>query len=681
MSIVNFLYKGTETTIQCQENEKMKEICNKFGNKEKINVNNLYFMYNGNIIDLELKYKEIINEIDKNKNKINILVEEYKKEEVKKNKKISEEIICPECKEKILIKINDYKINLNGCKNGHNFYDILINDFEDKQMIDISKIICEECNINNKSNTYNNEMYKCISCGKILCPLCKLKHDKNHEKINYELKNYICNKHNESFSRYCEQCDNNICIKCEKEHKNHNSISLGEMMPDNNDEKDELKKNIDKLKNEIDDIIMKLNSIKKIIEIYYKITNNIINNMKKINYYKLKNINEIINYNNKINKDIKEIIENKNINEKFKNLMIIYSQMNNKNKNYIIGEIDIKKEDINKDIIIINSYENIKRKKRWRDDKDDYKFENEKEIKDNCIININDKMIPFSYYYKFNKEGKYIIKYSFKNNLSKTDYMFYECNSLTNINLSNFNTENVTNMRSMFYGCKSLTNINLSNFNTQNVTNMSDMFFECKSLTNINLSHFNTQNVKNMNYMFCGCNSLTNIDLSNFNTQNVTNMGNMFRGCNSLTNINLSNFNTENVTNMGYMFHGCNSLTNINLSNFNTKNVTDMSEMFDECSSLTNINLSNFNTQNVTNMIGMFYGCKSLTNIDLSSFNTQNVKEMSSMFRGCKSLTNMNLSNFNTQNVSGMDYMFDGCNSLKKENVITNNIKILNNIY
>ena len=51
----------------------------------------------------------------------------------------------------------------------------------------------------------------------------------------------------------------------------------------------------------------------------------------------------------------------------------------------------------------------------------------------------------------------------------------------------------------MFSGCNSLTNLNLSNFNTQNVTNMSFMFSECDSLTNINLSNFNTQNITNMN--------------------------------------------------------------------------------------------------------------------------------------------------------------------------------------
>ena len=57
--------------------------------------------------------------------------------------------------------------------------------------------------------------------------------------------------------------------------------------------------------------------------------------------------------------------------------------------------------------------------------------------------------------------------------------MFYNCSSLTNLDLSNFNTQNVKNMNTMFYNCSSLTNLDLSNFNTQNVKNMSYMFFNC----------------------------------------------------------------------------------------------------------------------------------------------------------------------------------------------------------
>ena len=57
----------------------------------------------------------------------------------------------------------------------------------------------------------------------------------------------------------------------------------------------------------------------------------------------------------------------------------------------------------------------------------------------------------------------------------------------------------------MFYYCSSLTSLNLSNFNTNNVTNMSRMFSSCSKLTSLNLSIFNTKNVKDMNCMFSGC--------------------------------------------------------------------------------------------------------------------------------------------------------------------------------
>ena len=150
---------------------------------------------------------------------------------------------------------------------------------------------------------------------------------------------------------------------------------------------------------------------------------------------------------------------------------------NNNNNNCIIAEINIKKHDINKDIRIINSYEEYMRSiKREIENK----FTNEDEIK-KCEIKINYELIPFNYFYKFKSKGKYIIQYSFKNNINKTCYMFFGCSSLTNIDLSNFNTNNVTNMIYMLSGCSSLTNINLSNFNTENVYEMSYMFFKCSS--------------------------------------------------------------------------------------------------------------------------------------------------------------------------------------------------------
>ena len=345
---------------------------------------------------------------------------------------------------------------------------------------------------------------------------------------------------------------------------------------------------------------------------------------------------------------------------------------NNKNNNYIIAEIEIKESDLNKDIRIINSYEN-----QSKEGEQENKNKNEKEIKDNIEITINDEIIPFSYSYKFKEKGKYKIKYSFKNKLTNTNYMFYKCEYLIKIDLSKLNTENVKDMNHMFSECKSLTNIDLTNINTKNVDDMKYMFRGCSSLTNINLSSFDTQKVKYMESMFDGCQSLISLNLSNFKTENVINMKYMFYKCSSLTSLNLSNFTNQKLKDISCMFSGCSSLKNINLEKFNTDNVADMSCVFSECESLISIDLSNFDTKNVTNMKYMFYKCLSLTSLNLSNFDTQNVTNMSNMFENCTILRNLDLSNFDMSGVTFSDNMFSGCNSLKKENTKVKDTSIL----
>ena len=355
------------------------------------------------------------------------------------------------------------------------------------------------------------------------------------------------------------------------------------------------------------------------------------------------------------------------------------SQINNNNEinidqdNNIIGEINITEDDIGKKIQIINSYEELKRKGELKYfnyyDKDDSKRENEKEIKANCTIIINDQNIGFSYSYSFQKVGKYKIKYIFKNNLTKLNFMFYNCKSIINLDFSNFNTQDIINMEYMFFSCSSLTNLNLSNFNAQNVINMKFMFYKCKSLSNLDLSIFNTENTIYMEYMFAYYESLKAVNLSNFKTEKVTNMNSMFLWCESLKNLNLLNFNTKNVNDMKYMFSNCHSLTNLNLSSFDTQNVTNMKSMFSDCHSLKKLNLSNFNTKNVTNMELMFNFCLLLTKLNISNFDTKNVIYMGKMFYNCKSLKNLNLSGFNTKNVINMHYMFSKCETLKNLNL------------
>ena len=60
---------------------------------------------------------------------------------------------------------------------------------------------------------------------------------------------------------------------------------------------------------------------------------------------------------------------------------------------------------------------------------------------------------------------------------------------------------------------------------------MGNMFNRCKSLKELNLNNFNTDNVKYMDLMFNGCSSLKELNLNNFNTNNVIDMKSMFFGC------------------------------------------------------------------------------------------------------------------------------------------------------
>ncbi len=114
---------------------------------------------------------------------------------------------------------------------------------------------------------------------------------------------------------------------------------------------------------------------------------------------------------------------------------------------------------------------------------------------------------------------------------------FSGCDALTKVDISNVNTENVTNMHNTFCVCESLTSLDLSSFDTRNVTDMSNMFGHCKSLTSLDLSGFDTRNVRDMDDMFWNCQSLINLNLSNFNIKKNCRMYNMFDGCTNLKEI------------------------------------------------------------------------------------------------------------------------------------------------
>jgi surface protein len=114
------------------------------------------------------------------------------------------------------------------------------------------------------------------------------------------------------------------------------------------------------------------------------------------------------------------------------------------NINYIKCIYEIKKDDLGKDIQILNNK--------------GYFIKNE-EILNKMKVIINGEIKSNILTYKFNKEGLYNIYITSNHLITNMSYMFSGCSSLKEINLSSFNTNQVTNMNRMFYNCSSLKNL------------------------------------------------------------------------------------------------------------------------------------------------------------------------------------------------------------------------------
>ena len=353
MAEVIFNYDGNNSSIQCNSNEKMKDIIKRYIIKIGKKKDDIFFLYGGSQINEELTFEEQANSEDKKRNKISILVfdkiDNAERTNNKNNKlKKSSNIICPECKENIRIYVNNFKITLENCKNMHKIENLLINEFEKSQNIDESQILCQKCKID-KSQMYNNKFYFCLECQLNLCPLCILQHDKTHNIIDYEKKYFICKLHHEPYNSYCQECKNDICLMCEKGHEGHNIKTYGVIMPDlkviNNNLKN-LRIKIDEYKKYIKEIIEKMNKLNDNLEIYYKIYNDIIKNynIKNRNFILLENMNGINTNMNKSIENLNKIINESNCYKKILYTLNNYNNIFNKDINSF-NEIDkIEKE-------------------------------------------------------------------------------------------------------------------------------------------------------------------------------------------------------------------------------------------------------------------------------------------------------------------------------------------------
>ena len=170
------------------------------------------------------------------------------------------------------------------------------------------------------------------------------------------------------------------------------------------------------------------------------------------------------------------------------------NDISTKVNNIIKMKIKVEKKDVNKQTKILYNLDMTKVKS-------DYHFV--KQLNEsNTELFINGKQCKYKSYFIPKKEGIHEIKLVIKFLMKECFFLFYGIYNLQSIDLSLFDTQNITNMCGMFFNCNNLKIIDLSSFNTKNVINLRNMFYNCKSLKSLDLSSFNTQNVTDMRFIF-----------------------------------------------------------------------------------------------------------------------------------------------------------------------------------
>ena len=527
MAYIEFQYKGTTITIQAKGDEKISEICNKFESKAEVDTTNLSYLYSGTTLIPDLTLSQTISNYDKDRKKMMVMVIDNEPQTNVENLIKSPNLICPICKETALYEVQDHNIKIYNCKNGHITENLLLSEFENTQIIDESKIICDKCKTNNKSNTYNKEMYYCSSCHMNLCPLCKSGHVKNHKIIDYENKYYICDKHGKEYNSYCEDCKKDICFLCENEHEKHKIISYSKLIPkaDVDVIRSIIPLTINAFNVKLHMIIDRLNNILINYEKYFQTMERILDsyNINNINYNILNNVNNIVNLfhqeiSNEIFKDVQKFVADNKLDDFIPKMLNIYNKLNK-------NEIDL----------VYNIPNNRKNLKIFGEE--------------------------------FVENNKYLCKIIHENNeYDLTDYFEIKNNKSNKLKFKLKGINNVTDLCGMFRDCSNLSEeSDFSNWDTRYVVTMAEFFYNCKFEKIPDISNFDTRNVVDMNYLFGYCSSLKSLpDISKWNTSKVSYMLKMFVECSSLKYLpEIEKWDLTNVKKLKEtesMFEDCKSL-------------------------------------------------------------------------------------------------------------------------
>ncbi len=177
-------------------------------------------------------------------------------------------------------------------------------------------------------------------------------------------------------------------------------------------------------------------------------------------------------------------------------------------------------------------------------------------------VNIKDRIHPKTTAYWFYKMHNLVkIEGLEKLDMSKCisiQAMFNECCSLKDLNMTNWNTDELTNMIQTFYNCASLEKIDISNFNTSKVNTMRSCFSYCTSLKSLELGKIDTSQNEDFSFMFQNLTNIEYLDLSNLNILRGEEFKGMFQNSINLKSIDgIYNWNILPNSNTSNMFLNC----------------------------------------------------------------------------------------------------------------------------
>jgi len=266
-------------------------------------------------------------------------------------------------------------------------------------------------------------------------------------------------------------------------------------------------------------------------------------------------------------------------------------------------------------------------------------------------------------------------------NVIDFSYMFYKCEKLTSVDLSNISFINAQKLSFMFFNCSSLIYIKFpTEEKATKIEDFQEMFSQCQNLRAIDLSNFSFEKAKNLNRMFFNCSNLENLILpKNEIAINIEDISFMFSGCNKLKIIDLSGISLRNIKDISYIFYNCTNLENIIFANDESINkIEQMSGAFYNCYNLKSIDLSKININLVTDLDYLFYSCSSLETIKLPEQKAYNIKSLFHAFHNCTKLRAIDLSRISLTNIIDISYLFYNCSNL--ESIIFSNDELINKI-